>query len=187
MKQYTLAQKIASLLQEAGLTQADLAKMLDLERASINTWIQGRHIPTNKNIEKLSIIFGIGVDWFLDEEARFPAAKKYRLPGMFSDRTVKHDAGTLSVEGDALPIGSRNNEADPSHRNPIEIISDNLFRVNSPKLRILFHKLEVALKMKDAERVSRLCNNMNMLLRREVGEMTIRIHPTQAKERIHEV
>lgn len=190
MKRYTLAQKITALLQEAGLTQADLAKMLGLERASINTWIQGRHIPSNKNIEKLSLIFGIGVDWFLDEEARFPAVEKHRLPGGFSDRTVQRDAGATSMEGDTQPAGSRNYEGDPSHSNPIEIINENLFRVNSPKLRVLFHKLEEALKMKDGDRVSRLCDSMNMLLRREVGEKTIKIHPTQAaqaKERIQEI
>ena len=149
---YALGKKVAALLKEAGLTQADLAKMLGIERASVNTWIQGRHTPSSRNIDKLSTIFGVEVNWLRDDEAHYPPPEHRRLPRKATvreDGEDGRDPGTLE-KMDAS--GTQSSGEALAGNQPIEIINENLLRVNNPKLRALFHQLEEALRTRDAGR-----------------------------------
>jgi hypothetical protein len=156
--------------------------MLGIERASVNTWIQGRHTPSSRNIEKLSLIFGVEVNWLRDDAEHFPPPGDRRFSRGAASRkdgdTGRNEEAPDKEEG----AGKQAAGEDRSGNQPIEIINDNLLRVNHPRLRALFHQLEKALREKDAGRVSGLCGRLDMLLRREAGGKKIEFFPMEEKE-----
>ena len=65
---HLLAEKIRSLREQLGLTQAELAKKLGLTRSSINAWEMGLSVPSTPLIVDLSRFFGISTDFLLGIE-----------------------------------------------------------------------------------------------------------------------
>ena len=60
-------EKLRKLRQEKGYSQADLAKLLQLSRASYFNWENGKTKPNQKNLEQLSQIFKVDTTYFLSE------------------------------------------------------------------------------------------------------------------------
>ncbi len=54
---------------EKGYSQADLAKIIDISRASYFNWETGKTKPNRKNLTLLSHIFGVDETYFLSEHA----------------------------------------------------------------------------------------------------------------------
>lgn len=65
---YSLAEKIKSLRDAAGITQTELAKMLDITRSAVNSWEMGISIPQTQYIVELARIFGVSTDYLLGVE-----------------------------------------------------------------------------------------------------------------------
>lgn len=63
--------RIKSLREKMGLTQAELAKKLSLTRASVNAWEMGLSAPSTHLIVELSRLFHVSTDYLLglDEHA----------------------------------------------------------------------------------------------------------------------
>lgn len=60
-----VAERIKLLRENAGLTQAGLAKLLNLTRSSINAWEMGFSIPSTQYIIELAQLFGVSTDYIL--------------------------------------------------------------------------------------------------------------------------
>lgn len=56
------ATNLKTLRCSRGLTQADLAKLLNISVSSVGMYEQGRRMPDNKMLQKISSIFYISVD-----------------------------------------------------------------------------------------------------------------------------
>mgnify|MGYP002515902724 CR=1 FL=1 len=69
----TLGQKLKEIRKNFGLSQEDLADMMHVSRQAITKWENDNGMPDVSNLQELSKIFGITVDYFLDNEKQLPA------------------------------------------------------------------------------------------------------------------
>ena len=60
-----LADKIKTLREKSGITQADLARELGLTRSSINGWEMGLSVPSTQYIVELAKFFKVSTDYLL--------------------------------------------------------------------------------------------------------------------------
>lgn len=58
--------KIKELREKAGLSQAQLAKELEVTRSSVNAWEMGVSTPTTQYIVALAELFHVSADYLLD-------------------------------------------------------------------------------------------------------------------------
>ena len=59
---------IKTLREEAGYSQAQLAKKLDVTRSSVNAWEMGISVPSTQYIVELANIFKVSTDYLLGME-----------------------------------------------------------------------------------------------------------------------
>ncbi|MBQ8575294.1 MAG: helix-turn-helix transcriptional regulator [Clostridia bacterium] len=59
---------IKSLREDAGFSQSELAKKLDVTRSSVNAWEMGLSTPTTHYIVELAKLFHISTDYLLGLE-----------------------------------------------------------------------------------------------------------------------
>lgn len=64
-----ISDKIKQLREQAGLSQSQLAKKLDVTRSSVNAWEMGLSTPTTQYIVLLSRLFHVSADYILGIEA----------------------------------------------------------------------------------------------------------------------
>lgn len=64
-----ISDKIKEVREKAGLSQAQLAKRLDVTRSSVNAWEMGLSMPTAQYIVALSRLFHVSTDYFLGTES----------------------------------------------------------------------------------------------------------------------
>lgn len=60
-----VADKIKTLREQKGITQAELAKQLNITRSSVNAWEQGISVPSTQFIVELAYIFKVSTDYLL--------------------------------------------------------------------------------------------------------------------------
>ena len=65
-----IADKIKTLRESNGLTQADIAKKLGITRSSVNAWEMGISVPSTMYIVELSRLFGVSADYILGLEQK---------------------------------------------------------------------------------------------------------------------
>lgn len=53
------ARRLQATLLEQGLSQADLARLADISRDAVSTYVRGRSLPTPANLEKLARALGV--------------------------------------------------------------------------------------------------------------------------------
>ena len=63
----SLAEKLVSLRKQKGLTQMDLAEQLNVSRQAISRWEVGVAVPSTDNLKVLSDLYGVSVDFLLDD------------------------------------------------------------------------------------------------------------------------
>ncbi len=63
-----LYERIKTLREDAGYSQSELARKLDVTRSSVNAWEQGLSIPTTHYIVELAKLFHISADYLLGLE-----------------------------------------------------------------------------------------------------------------------
>lgn len=91
--------RIKDLRQAYGLTQEELGKKLNLQKAAISKYETGTVIPNGEILKRLSAIFNVSTDYLLDNEAE--RAEK------FNDDETKliHDYRCLDEYGKSLVRG----------------------------------------------------------------------------------
>ena len=60
-----VADRIKTLRESGGMTQAELAKRLGISRSSVNAWEQGISSPSTQYVVELSHIFKVSTDYLL--------------------------------------------------------------------------------------------------------------------------
>jgi len=67
-----LDEKLVHLRKEKGLTQLELAEAVKVSRQAVSKWESGGGIPSTENLLGLSELYGVSVDYLLNEEERKP-------------------------------------------------------------------------------------------------------------------
>lgn len=62
--------RIKSLREKADLTQADLARKLNISRSGVNAWEMGISVPSTQYIVELSLLFGVSTDFLFGLEGK---------------------------------------------------------------------------------------------------------------------
>ena len=62
-----LSEKIALCRKKQGLSQNDLADLLDVSRQSVSKWETGEAMPGTNILVALSKALEVSIDWLLDE------------------------------------------------------------------------------------------------------------------------
>ena len=65
----TIGSRIARLREQNGLSQADLAKRMNISRAGVQSWECGENYPSTDNLISLAKIFHVSTDYLLDINA----------------------------------------------------------------------------------------------------------------------
>ena len=100
----SLSKRINNARTHAGLTQEALAERLQVTRAACSHWEQGISRPSDKNLEKLSIILEVNHEWLSvgRGEMYASAAKTAQMSGNKSG-----DLKAAEVRGDYNPASQR--------------------------------------------------------------------------------
>ncbi|MGN0706937.1 MAG: helix-turn-helix transcriptional regulator [Faecalibacterium sp.] len=64
-----ISEKIKELREKAGLSQAQLAKKLDVTRSSVNAWEMGLSTPTTQYVVDMARLFHVSTDHILGMES----------------------------------------------------------------------------------------------------------------------
>ncbi len=67
-----LDEKLVHLRKEKGLTQLELAEAVKVSRQAVSKWESGGGTPSTENLRGLSELYGVSVDYLLNEEERKP-------------------------------------------------------------------------------------------------------------------
>ena len=60
-----LCEKIKELREDAGFSQSQLAKKLDVTRSSVNAWEMGISVPTTQYVVEMCHLFKVSSDYML--------------------------------------------------------------------------------------------------------------------------
>jgi len=60
--------KLTSLRKQKGLTQLELAEILNVSRQAVSRWEAGSAVPSTDNLKILSDLYGVSVDYLLDND-----------------------------------------------------------------------------------------------------------------------
>lgn len=66
---FSLAERIKALRESAGLTQAEVARMLGISRSGVNAWEMGLSVPSTQYIVELAKKFDVSTDYLLGIES----------------------------------------------------------------------------------------------------------------------
>ena len=77
----TLGENICRLRTEKGMSQGDLADLLEVSRQSVSKWETGSSVPELDKLVKLSGLFGVGLDELVKGEKADPEPEQAAAPG----------------------------------------------------------------------------------------------------------
>ncbi|WP_297871449.1 helix-turn-helix domain-containing protein [uncultured Oscillibacter sp.] len=63
-----LDEKLVSLRKKKGITQAELAETVQVSRQAVSKWESGGSLPSTENLRALSRLYGVPMDYLLNEE-----------------------------------------------------------------------------------------------------------------------
>lgn len=69
----TLGQKLKEIRKRFGLSQEQLAEIMNVSRQAITKWENDGGLPDISNLQELSKVFGLSVDYLLNDENRLPS------------------------------------------------------------------------------------------------------------------
>ena len=69
----TLGQKLKEIRNRFGLSQEQLADIINVSRQAITKWENDNGLPDISNLQELSKVFGITIDYLLDDKNSLPA------------------------------------------------------------------------------------------------------------------
>lgn len=79
-----ICDRIKTLRERAGFSQAQLAKKLDVTRSSVNSWEMGLSTPTTQYVVALAKLFHVSSDYILEIES----AEQINLAG-YTEQEVR--------------------------------------------------------------------------------------------------
>ncbi|MCI8893768.1 MAG: helix-turn-helix transcriptional regulator [Lachnospiraceae bacterium] len=62
---FSLADRIKSLREGTGMTQAEIARRLGISRSGVNAWEMGLSVPSTQYIVELARNYGVSTDYLL--------------------------------------------------------------------------------------------------------------------------
>mgnify|MGYP001230576546 FL=1 len=68
-----LHEKLHQLRKEKGLTQAEVAEILDVSRQSVSNWESGASMPSTNRLKALSTLYRVHLDCLLNDEDELPS------------------------------------------------------------------------------------------------------------------
>jgi len=89
----TVSEKLLYYRKKAGLSQLELAERLNLSRQAISRWESGAALPSTDNLKCLSGLYGVSVDFLLDDSAE-PGEEETARPEPLE---TKEDGHVLSI------------------------------------------------------------------------------------------
>lgn len=75
-----LEEKLVSLRKANGLSQIELAEKMNVSRQAVSRWEVGASVPSIENLKFLSELYGVSIDWLINEETE-EAEKKPQNTG----------------------------------------------------------------------------------------------------------
>lgn len=69
----TLGQKLKEIRKKFGLSQEQLAEIINVSRQAITKWENDSGMPDISNLQELSKVFGLTVDYLLNDQNQLPA------------------------------------------------------------------------------------------------------------------
>lgn len=69
-----MTEKLIALRKQKGITQNELAELLDVSRQAVSRWEAGSSVPGIDNLRVLSGLYGVSIDYLLDDSAEEPTA-----------------------------------------------------------------------------------------------------------------
>jgi transcriptional regulator with XRE-family HTH domain len=73
MKEKMIKEKIKQAIKEAGLTQSELGRKLNITHPLVNNWIKGRRNPSLKSLKKIASATGKPLNYFFDNSGNIQA------------------------------------------------------------------------------------------------------------------
>ncbi|MBE6911192.1 MAG: helix-turn-helix transcriptional regulator [Ruminococcaceae bacterium] len=84
---HIIAKNIASLRREREMTQFELAEKLNYSDKAISKWERGESVPDIVVLKQIADLFGVTVDWLLEEEHAKPKRSTEFLKNRFKNRS----------------------------------------------------------------------------------------------------
>lgn len=69
----TLGQKLRKIRSKFGLSQEQLAEVINVSRQAITKWENDDGLPDVSNLQEISEVFGVTVDYLLNDDSNLPA------------------------------------------------------------------------------------------------------------------
>ena len=79
--QATLGDRITAAREQAGLTQAEVARRLGVRHATLTAWEADGSEPRANRLQMLSGLLGVSLRWLMTGEGDGPAPEQAGLPG----------------------------------------------------------------------------------------------------------
>ena len=76
-----LEEKLVSLRKAKGLSQLTLADMMNVSRQAISRWEVGAAVPSIENLRFLSRLYGVSIDYLVNEESKDPVPSEEAFEG----------------------------------------------------------------------------------------------------------
>lgn len=99
-----LEEKLTNLRKEKGLTQLELAEAVHVSRQAVSRWEVGTSIPTTENLAYLSQIYGVPVDYLVNDREAPP--KKEPPPADAGKAARRWTALALAALSLAVCVGA---------------------------------------------------------------------------------
>ena len=74
----TLDKKLTRLRKKAGLSQAEVSEELDVSRQAVTKWETGQSRPSTENLQSLSKLYNVPLEYLLDEPQRVGQGRRHR-------------------------------------------------------------------------------------------------------------
>lgn len=82
-----IAKNISSLRREREMTQFELAEKLNYSDKAVSKWERGESVPDIAVLKQIADIFGVTVDWLLEEEHTKPRKSTEFIKNRFKNRS----------------------------------------------------------------------------------------------------
>lgn len=100
-----LDEKLVHLRKEKGLTQLELAEAVKVSRQAVSKWESGGGVPSTENLKGLSELYGVSVDFLLNEEEREPeGGNAYKSKTGNSLDPAREDKRKVSIKWMAIVL-----------------------------------------------------------------------------------
>ena len=92
-----LPAKLVSLRKQKGITQMELAEKLNVSRQAISRWEVGAAVPTTDNLKVLSELYGVSIDYLLNDAVENVSKQNEEKRGFQNRRGFSVSAAIIAV------------------------------------------------------------------------------------------